>query len=74
MNIGAGDPHGRFVDSQVARAGFRASAEISRKNYHRAERAMPLQDATRSYDSGDFNAHMKRAMEIANWKEFPKRV
>src|SRR5690606_39776415 len=26
------------------------------------------------YDSGDFSAHLKRAMEIAEWKEFPKRA
>src|SRR6202453_4794174 len=38
-------------------------------------RAMPYTTATgKVYDSGDFTAHMKRAMEIANWKEFPKRA
>ena len=36
---------------------------------------MPYKTATgKVYDSGDFAAHMKRAMEIANWKEFPKRA
>jgi carbon-monoxide dehydrogenase large subunit len=36
---------------------------------------MPYKTATgKIYDSGDFAAHMKRAMEIANWKEFPKRA
>ena len=28
----------------------------------------------RSTTSGDFAAHLKRAMEIAEWKEFPKRA
>src|SRR6267142_1449900 len=47
---------------------------IRRKNFI-APRAMPYKTATgKIYDSGDFTAHMKRAMEIANWKEFPKRV
>ena len=36
---------------------------------------MPYKTATgKVYDSGDFTAHMKRAMEIADWKEFPKRA
>jgi carbon-monoxide dehydrogenase large subunit len=36
---------------------------------------MPYKTATgKVYDSGDFTAHMKRAMEIVNWKEFPKRA
>jgi len=26
------------------------------------------------YDSGDFAAHMKRAMEVGNWKDFAKRA
>src|SRR5947199_7522356 len=36
---------------------------------------MPYKTATgKVYDSGDFAAHMKRAMEIAGWKDFPKRA
>ncbi len=47
---------------------------IRRKNFI-SPRAMPYKTATgKVYDSGDFTAHMKRAMEIANWKEFPKRA
>jgi len=47
---------------------------IRRKNFI-TPRAMPYKTATgKIYDSGDFSAHMKRAMEIANWKEFPKRA
>ena len=47
---------------------------IRRKNFI-PPKAMPYKTATgKVYDSGDFTAHMKRAMEIANWKEFPKRA
>ncbi len=47
---------------------------IRRKNFI-PPKAMPYTTATgKVYDSGDFVAHMKRAMEIANWKEFPKRA
>jgi carbon-monoxide dehydrogenase large subunit len=47
---------------------------IRRKNFI-SPKAMPYKTATgKVYDSGDFTAHMKRAMEIANWKEFPKRA
>ncbi len=36
---------------------------------------MPYKTATgKVYNSGDFAAHLKRAMEVANWKEFPKRA
>ncbi|MFX8219179.1 hypothetical protein ABTL11_20520, partial [Acinetobacter baumannii] len=38
-------------------------------------KALPYKTATgKVYDSGDFAAHLKRAMEIADWKEFPKRA
>src|SRR5271170_4962232 len=47
---------------------------IRRKNFIQP-RALPYTTATgKVYDSGDFTAHMKRAMEVADWKEFPKRV
>src|SRR5260370_13352945 len=47
---------------------------IRRKNFI-SPRAMPYKTATgKIYDSGDFTANMKRAMEIAGWKEFPKRA
>ncbi|MCA0399580.1 MAG: xanthine dehydrogenase family protein molybdopterin-binding subunit [Proteobacteria bacterium] len=36
---------------------------------------MPYKTATgRVYDSGEFAAHMERAMEIADWKGFPARL
>ena len=47
---------------------------IRRKNFI-SPRAMPYKTATgKVYDFGDFAAHLKRAMEIADWKEFPKRA
>src|SRR5882757_6113658 len=75
---GAGRPEAayvveRLVDASARKLGMTPDA-IRRKNFI-APRAMPYKTATgKIYDSGDFTAHMKRAMEIANWKEFPKRV
>src|ERR1700704_3936053 len=47
---------------------------IRRKNFI-SPKAMPYKTITdKVYDSGDFTAHMKRAMEVANWKEFSKRA
>src|SRR6185312_6836472 len=47
---------------------------IRKKNFIQPK-ALPYKTATsKVYDSGDFAAHMKRAMEVANWKEFPKRA
>ena len=75
---GAGRPEAayvleRLVDASARKLGLTPDA-IRRKNFI-APRAMPYKTATgKVYDSGDFAAHMKRAMEIANWKEFPKRA
>src|ERR1700692_389313 len=75
---GAGRPEAayvveRLVDAAARKLGMTPDA-IRRKNFI-TPRAMPYKTATgKVYDSGDFTAHMKRAMEIANWKEFPKRV
>jgi carbon-monoxide dehydrogenase large subunit len=75
---GAGRPEAayvveRLVDAAARKLGMTPDA-IRRKNFI-APRAMPYKTATgKVYDSGDFTAHMKRAMEIANWKEFPKRA
>jgi len=75
---GAGRPEAayvleRLVDAAARKLGMTPDA-IRRKNFI-APRAMPYKTATgKVYDSGDFTAHMKRAMEIAEWKEFPKRA
>jgi carbon-monoxide dehydrogenase large subunit len=75
---GAGRPEAayvveRLVDAAARKLGLTPDA-IRRKNFI-TPRAMPYKTATgKIYDSGDFAAHMKRAMEIADWKEFPRRA
>jgi len=75
---GAGRPEAayvieRLVDAAARKLGMAPDA-IRRKNFI-APRAMPYKTATgKVYDSGDFAAHLKRAMEIAGWKEFSKRA
>jgi len=61
------------LDAAARKLGMTPDA-IRRKNFI-TPRAMPYKTATgKVYDSGDFTAHMKRAMEIAGWKEFPRRA
>ena len=75
---GAGRPEAayvieRLVDACARKLGMTPDA-VRRKNFIQP-RALPYKTATgKVYDSGDFAAHLKRAMEIADWKEFPKRA
>ncbi len=75
---GAGRPEAayvveRLVDACARKLGMAPDA-IRRKNFI-APRAMPYTTATgKVYDSGDFAAHLKRAMEVGGWKDFPKRA
>jgi len=75
---GAGRPEAayvleRLVDAAARKLGMSVDA-IRRKNFI-PPRAMPYRTATgKVYDSGDFAAHLKRAMEVGDWKEFPKRA
>jgi len=75
---GAGRPEAayvieRLVDACARKLGMTPDA-IRRKNFI-TPKAMPYTTATgKVYDSGDFIAHMKRAMDIADWKEFPRRA
>jgi len=75
---GAGRPEAayvveRLVDAAARKLGISVDA-IRRKNFI-PPRAMPYTTATgKVYDSGDFAAHLKRAMDIAEWKDFPKRA
>jgi len=75
---GAGRPEAayvveRLVDAAARKLGMTPDA-IRRKNFI-PPRAMPYTTATgKVYDSGDFAAHLKRAMEVADWKDFPKRA
>jgi carbon-monoxide dehydrogenase large subunit len=75
---GAGRPEAayvveRLVDAAARKLGIAPDA-IRRKNFV-SPRAMPYTTATgKVYDSGDFAAHLKRAMEVGGWKDFPKRA
>ncbi len=75
---GAGRPEAayvieRLVDACARKLGMTPEA-IRKKNFIQPK-ALPYKTATgKVYDSGDFAAHMKRAMEVADWKEFPKRA
>jgi len=75
---GAGRPEAayvveRLVDAAARKLGMTPDA-IRRRNFV-APRAMPYKTVTgKVYDSGDFAGHLKRAMEIAQWKDFPKRA
>jgi aerobic carbon-monoxide dehydrogenase large subunit len=75
---GAGRPEAayvveRLVDAAARKLGLSVDA-IRRKNFI-PPRAMPYTTATgKIYDSGDFAAHLKRAMEVGDWKDFPKRA
>ena len=75
---GAGRPEAayvieRLVDAAARKLGMTPDA-IRRKNFI-TPKAMPYTTATgKVYDSGDFAAHLKRAMEVVDWKEFPKRL
>ena len=75
---GAGRPEAayvieRLVDACARKLGMSVDA-IRKKNFIQPK-ALPYKTATgKIYDSGDFAAHMKRAMEVASWKEFPKRA
>jgi aerobic carbon-monoxide dehydrogenase large subunit len=75
---GAGRPEAAYVVERLVDAAARKLSmtpdAIRRKNFI-SPRAMPYTTATgKVYDSGDFTAHMKRAMEIANWKDFARRA
>src|ERR1700704_1956694 len=75
---GAGRPEAAYVVERLVDAAARKLSmtpdAIGRKNFI-PPRAMPYKTATgKVYDSGDFTAHMKRAMEVGNWKEFSKRA
>jgi len=75
---GAGRPEAayvieRLVDSTAREVGIAPDA-LRRRNFIKPS-AMPYQTATgKSYDSGDFAAHLKRAQELADWSGFPKRL
>lgn len=75
---GAGRPEAayvieRLVDAAARKLGMTPDA-IRRKNFI-APKALPYKTATgKVYDSGDFAGHLKRAMDVGEWKDFPKRA
>ncbi|HEX7792467.1 MAG TPA: molybdopterin cofactor-binding domain-containing protein, partial [Afipia sp.] len=74
---GAGRPEAAYVVERLVDAAARKLSmspdAIRRKNFIQP-RSLPYTTATgKIYDSGDFAAHMKRAMELVAWKDFPKR-
>jgi carbon-monoxide dehydrogenase large subunit len=75
---GAGRPEAAYVIERLVDACARKldmTPDAIRKKNFIQPKALPYKTATgKVYDSGDFAAHMKRAMEVANWKEFPKRA
>ncbi|HXH46855.1 MAG TPA: xanthine dehydrogenase family protein molybdopterin-binding subunit [Bradyrhizobium sp.] len=75
---GAGRPEAAYVIERLVDACARkldmTPDAIRRKNFI-PPKALPYKTATgKVYDSGDFAAHLKRAMEIAEWKDFSKRA
>jgi aerobic carbon-monoxide dehydrogenase large subunit len=75
---GAGRPEAAYVIERLVDAAAReigiAPDELRRRNFIKPS-AMPYQTATgKSYDSGDFVAHMGRAQDIADWAGFRVRL
>ncbi len=75
---GAGRPEAaylieRLVD-EVARQTGRSPDTVRAQNFIRPGQ-MPYRTQTGPvYDSGEFEGHMRRAMELADWDGFPKRA
>ena len=74
---GAGRPEAAYVIERLVDAAARdldvAPDALRRKNFI-LPKAMPYATATaKTYDSGNFAAHMARAQEIADWHGFAKR-
>ncbi len=75
---GAGRPEAAFLIERLVDTAARdlgiAPDVLRKRNFIRPE-AMPYQTATgKTYDSGDFAAHLARAQEIADWHGFDERA
>ena len=75
---GAGRPEAAYVIERLVDAAARevgiAPDELRRRNFIKTG-AMPYQTATgKSYDSGDFYAHLARAQEVGDWSGFRARL
>ncbi|MCO5131007.1 MAG: xanthine dehydrogenase family protein molybdopterin-binding subunit [Xanthobacteraceae bacterium] len=75
---GAGRPEAAYVVERLVDAAARTlgmTPEAIRLKNFIAPRALPYTTATgKVYDSGDFAAHLRRAMELADWKGFAQRA
>jgi len=75
---GAGRPEAaylieRLVDKAARELGIKPDA-LRRKNFITPS-AMPFRTPTgKVYDSGEFDGHMRHAMEVADWKGFTARL
>jgi carbon-monoxide dehydrogenase large subunit len=75
---GAGRPEASYVLERLVDVAARelgvAPDALRRRNFIKPK-AMPYRTPTgKTYDSGEFAAHMERAQEIADWKGFAKRL
>jgi aerobic carbon-monoxide dehydrogenase large subunit len=75
---GAGRPEAAYVIERLVDAAARelgvAPDALRRRNFIKPK-AMPYATAAgKTYDSGEFAAHMARAQEIADWAGFTKRA
>ncbi|HVM82014.1 MAG TPA: xanthine dehydrogenase family protein molybdopterin-binding subunit [Stellaceae bacterium] len=74
---GAGRPEGnyymeRLVDTAAAEMGI-DRAELRRRNHIRPEQIPFATAAATTYDSGDFSAILRQALEAADWGGFERR-
>ena len=74
---GAGRPEAaytieRLVDEAARQTGIDRIA-LRRKNFIKPEQMPYVTAAGRTYDTGDFDGHMSRAMEVIEWDAFPER-
>jgi aerobic carbon-monoxide dehydrogenase large subunit len=75
---GAGRPEASYVIERLVDVAAREldmAPDALRKRNFIKPKAMPYRTPTgKTYDSGEFAAHMERAQEIADWKGFAKRL
>ncbi|WP_315919485.1 xanthine dehydrogenase family protein molybdopterin-binding subunit [Mesorhizobium sp. SP-1A] len=75
---GAGRPEAAFLLEKLVDACARdmglAPDEIRRRNFIRPEQFPYRTQTGRLYDNGEFEGHMKQAMERAGWSRFSERL
>jgi len=74
---GAGRPEAaytmeRLVDAIAHETGV-DRIEVRRRNFIKPDQMPYTTAAGRTYDTGDFDGHMTRAMEVIEWDSFPAR-